>query len=45
MFWLGMTIFLILAVLPLVSAVILNTKDGASVTDQDQPTPPIREGL
>lgn len=45
MFWVGMAIFIILAVLPLVSAAILNAKDGASLTDQDQPTPPTREGL
>lgn len=45
MFWVGMAIFIILAVLPLASAAILNSKDGASLNDQDQPPPPIGEGL
>jgi hypothetical protein len=44
MFWAGMAIFIVLAVLPLATAAILNAKDGASLTDRDLPPSPIREG-
>lgn len=43
MFWLGMSIFIVLAVMPFVSAAILNARDGASSAKDDQLTPPIAE--
>jgi hypothetical protein len=43
MFWLGMSIFIILAVSPFVSAAILNAKDGVSSAKDDQLTPPTTE--
>lgn len=36
MFWLGMSIFIVLAALPVISATALNAKDGASLTDDQQ---------
>lgn len=45
MFWIGMAIFVVLTILPLVCARILNSRDGARLDDRDEVLPPNREGL
>ena len=35
MFWAGMIIFAILAILPLTAAIILNTRDGSQLNQPD----------
>lgn len=36
MFWTGMLIFAVLAILPLTAAIILNTRDGSRLSQPEQ---------